>query len=118
YTFQGPGTRVGGVATGALDPSTTERLEAYESALTAWSESPIIGRGVTGYRFIDAQYPRLLVESGIIGFAAFTWLMLALVSGVARVYRDADTPAVRGLAGGFLAAIAGVLVHAIRSNSF
>ena len=36
--------------------------------------SPIFGRGVTGFRFVDAQYPRLLVESGVVGFAAFAWL--------------------------------------------
>ena len=118
YTFQGPGTRVAGVTTGELDPSTTERLEAYEAAIRAWSESPIIGRGVTGYRFIDAQYPRLLVESGVVGFAAFAWLIVALVSAVVRVYRDTDAPMVRGLAGGFLAAIVGVLVHGVGSNSF
>ena len=118
YTFQGQATRVAGVSTGALDPSTTERLESYEAAIIGWTESPIIGRGVTGFRFIDAQYPRLLVESGIVGFAAFTWLIVALVGAVARVYRDADTPMLRGLAGGFLAAIAGVLVHGIGSNSF
>jgi O-antigen ligase len=117
YTFQGPGGRVV-AGTARLDPSTVERLESYEAAFTAWVESPIVGRGVTGFRFLDAQYPRLLVESGVVGFAAFAWLIGALVVGVVRVYRDADTPMVRGLAGGFLAAIAGILVHGIGSNSF
>jgi O-antigen ligase len=117
YTFQGQGARPV-AAVGELDPSTMERLEAYETALEAWMASPIIGRGVTGFRFIDAQYPRLLAESGIIGFAAFAWLIGALLVAVARVYRDADSPMVRGLAGGFLAAILGVLVHGVGSNSF
>jgi hypothetical protein len=117
YTFQGHGGRA--VATvGHLDPSTVERLEAYEAAFEGWVASPIIGRGVTGFRFIDAQYPRLLVESGVVGFAAFAWLIGALIVGVVRVHRDADTPMVRGLAGGFLAAIAGILVHGIGANSF
>ena len=34
------------------------------------------------------------------------------------MYRHADTPLIRGLAGGYLAAIMGVLVHAIGSNTF
>jgi len=101
-----------------FDSSTTERLESYQAAFEAWIQSPVLGRGVTGFRFIDAQYPRLLVESGIVGFAAFVWLIAALVLAVARVWRDADSPAVRGLAGGFLAAVIGILVHAIGSNSF
>jgi O-antigen ligase len=117
YTFQGHGGRTV-AAVGHLDPSTVERLEAYEAAIEGWAASPIIGRGVTGFRFIDAQYPRLLVESGVLGFAAFAWLVGALIVGVVRVYRDADTPMVRGFAGGFLAAIAGILVHGIGANSF
>jgi hypothetical protein len=117
YTFKGQGGRA--VATvGHLDPSTVERLDAYDAAIDAWAASPIVGRGVTGFRFIDAQYPRLLVESGLLGFAAFSWLVGALLLAVARVYRDADTPMVRGLAGGFLAAITGILVHGIGANSF
>jgi O-antigen ligase len=95
-----------------------ERLDAYEAAIDAWAASPIVGRGVTGFRFIDAQYPRLLVESGLLGFAAFSWLVGALLVAVARVYRDADAPMVRGLAGGFLAAIVGILAHGIGANSF
>jgi hypothetical protein len=116
YTFQGQQMR-GAPATG-LDPSTSERLESYEAAIEGWSQSPIVGRGVTGFRFIDAQYPRLLVESGLIGFVAFAWLVVSLVIGVTRVYRTADTPLVRGLAGGFLAAIMGILVHGIGANTF
>jgi hypothetical protein len=45
-------------------------------------------------------------------------LIFSLLRGVARVYRDADTPLVRGLAGGFMAAIVGILVHGIGANSF
>ena len=117
YTFQGPGGRVV-AGTARLDPSTVERLESYEAAFEAWTESPLVGRGVTGFRFLDAQYPRLLAETGLFGFVAFAWLILALLRAVAKVYRDADTPLLRGLAGGFLAAIVGILVHGIGANSF
>ena len=117
YTFQGQGGRaIAGAA--HLDPSTVERLESYEAAFTAWTESPLVGRGVTGFRFLDAQYPRLLAETGLFGFCAFGWLIVSLLRGVARVYRHADTPLVRGLAGGFMAAVVGILVHGIGANSF
>jgi O-antigen ligase len=118
YTFQGQAARDASTAASRFDPSTVERLESYESAIASWLERPLFGRGVTGFRFVDAQYPRLLVESGVVGFATFAWLIVALVTAVATVYRHADTPLVRGLAGGFLAGIAGTLVHGIGSNTF
>jgi O-antigen ligase len=117
YTFQGPAGRYS-TAVGQIDPSTAERLEAYETAVTGWASSPIVGRGVTGFRFIDAQYPRLLVESGIVGLAAFAWLLVALMRAVSGVYREATDPRIRGLAGGFLAAVVAVLVHGIGANTF
>jgi hypothetical protein len=101
YTFQGPHGRVV-AGTARLDPSTVERLESYEAAMVAWTESPLVGLGVTGFRFLDAQYPRLLAETGLFGFCAFAWLILSLLRAVTRVYRDADTPIVRGLAGCFM----------------
>jgi O-antigen ligase len=120
YTFQGQTGYAQRSYTGSttLDPSTLERLESYEAGFDAWLANPIFGRGVTGFRFIDAQYPRLLAESGIVGFATFWWLILSLLKAVGGVYRSADTPAIRGLAGGFFAAILGILVHALGSNSF
>jgi hypothetical protein len=117
YTFRGQGGRVVAGA-GHLDPSTVERLESYEAALEAWTASPLVGRGVTGFRFLDAQYPRLLAETGLFGFCAFAWLILSLIRSVSVVYRTADTPLLRGLAGGFLAAIFGILTHGIGANSF
>ena len=118
YTFQGHAGRDNSAIASRFDPSTVERLESYENAIAAWLERPLLGRGVTGFRFVDAQYPRLLVESGVVGFAAFAWLIGALVAAVASVYRHADTPLIRGLAGGFLAGIIGTLVHGIGSNTF
>lgn len=106
---------VGGVR---FDPSTTERLVAWEAAFKAWTGSPIVGFGVTGFRFIDAQYPRTLVETGLVGLAAFAWLAAALLRETLRVCREASDPVLRGLAGGFFAGTIGILVHAVGSNSF
>jgi hypothetical protein len=117
YTMQGSGGGIG-LSAARLDSSTQERLESYEAAFEAWMSSPVIGRGVTGFRFIDAQYPRLLAESGVLGFGAFCWLIFSLLHAVAQVYKTATDPMLRGLAGGFIAAIFGILVHAVGSNSF
>jgi O-Antigen ligase len=119
YTFQPergqPTVRVGQVA---FDPSTSERLIAMQHAVTAWTERPLFGYGVTGFRFMDAQYARTLVETGIFGMAAFLALLWAVLRVGLASARRLDTREDRGLAIGFVAGTVGLLIHAVGSNSF
>ncbi|HEU5321884.1 MAG TPA: O-antigen ligase family protein, partial [Methylomirabilota bacterium] len=119
YTFQPeagqPTVRLGRVG---LDPSTSARLISFRQAMEGWWQRPVLGWGVTGFGFMDAQYPRALVETGVVGFAAFIGLLWAVLrSGRAAhaALRDRED---RGLALGFLAGTAGLAVHAIGANSF
>src|SRR3989454_8543121 len=119
YTFEpeaGSATvRLGKIA---FDPSTSARLISMQRAFSAWTRRPILGYGVTGAGFMDAQYARTLVETGVIGLAAFLWLVwAALKSGLAS-FRALRDPEERGLALGFLAGTLGLLVHAIGANTF
>lgn len=107
--------RVGGVA---FDPSTSERLYAFRNAVEGWAHRPVLGYGVTGFRFMDAQYARALAETGLVGLAAFCALLwVVLKSGLSslHVLGDGDE---RGLALGFVAGTVGLLFHAIGSNTF
>src|ERR687892_1012336 len=79
YTFEpeaGQDTvRVGRIA---FDPSTSARLISFQGAIEGWLRRPmsvVFGYGVTGFGFMDAQYARVLVETGAVGFAAFAWLV-------------------------------------------
>jgi O-antigen ligase/polysaccharide polymerase Wzy-like membrane protein len=119
YTFKpeaGQQTvRVGKVA---FDPSTSERVAAMRDAVNGWIRRPILGYGVTGFRFLDAQYFRTLVETGIVGFAAFLWLVFGTLRSAGdslALLRDSDD---RGVVVGFLAGTVGILVHAFGSNTF
>ena len=119
YTFKPqadqPMVRLGAVG---LDPSTSERLHSMRDALAGWIRRPILGYGVTGFRFMDAQYFRTLVETGIVGFGCFVWLVISILrsSGDSlALLRDPDD---RGIVVGFLAGTIGILVHAIGSNTF
>jgi O-antigen ligase len=109
-TIQIAGTR--------FDPSTNQRFENWLDAAEAWTEHPLLGHGVTGFRFLDAQYPRTLVETGLVGMAAFVWMVAALLRATYRRFLTATDAGLRGLAGGFLAALIGILAHAFGSNSF
>ena len=67
---------------------------------------------------MDAMYPRVLTETGLLGLVAFLVLIGSLVHMGVASYRHATDPFSRGVALGFLLGLAGLLVHAIGSNAF
>jgi O-antigen ligase len=87
-------------------------------AFEAWTQRPILGHGVTGTYFMDAQYARALAETGIIGLAVFLWLVWSALRAGLGSFRALRDPEERGLALGFLAGTVGLLVHAIGANTF
>jgi O-antigen ligase len=102
-----------------LDTSSSARIIGYKGALSAWRKSPVLGFGVTGHHFMDAQYPRILVETGIIGMLAFSWLVYSLFQVGLDTWRNKqDDLLLRGLAVGLVAGLVGLLVHAIGANTF
>ena len=119
YTFEpekGQATvRVGKVA---FDPSTSARLISFQTAIAGFLRRPVFGHGVTGFGFMDAQYARVLVETGAVGLAAFLWLVWTLLRSSNEAFRSLKVPEDRGVALGFLAGTIGLLVHAIGSNTF
>jgi O-antigen ligase len=101
-----------------LDTSTSARLRSWQNALRDWTKHPVLGYGVTGYKFVDAQYPRTLAETGIIGFAAFIFLLYSIFKLAITNLKELKTPYLQGLTIGFLAGYIGLLFHAIGANTF
>jgi hypothetical protein len=119
YTFQPEkGQRTVTVGHVGLDPSTSARIISMQRAWEGWQQRPILGYGVTGFGFMDAQYARTLVETGVVGLAALLWLLAMVLRMARRAYRGLKDPEERGLALGFLAGTVGLMVHAIGSNTF
>lgn len=106
------------VGTMHLDTSTSARINSWKEALADWTQHPVVGYGVTGYHFVDAQFPRVLVETGILGLLAFLGLLYVLAKTAIQSLHAAKTPMFRGLTVGFLAGYVGLLVHAIGANTF
>ena len=101
------------------DASTSARIYSWNVALTeGWPQHPILGWGVTGFRFMDAQYPRSLVETGTFGFATFLWLVISLFRFAKDHYQRAKDPLLKGVSLGFLVGHIAILAHAIGANSF
>jgi O-antigen ligase len=101
-----------------LDTSASARIMGYKEALSDWHKEPILGYGVTGYKFMDAQYPRILVETGIVGMLAFFWLIYALFQVGINTWRDSRNDLLRGLSVGLTAGLLGLLLHAVGANTF
>ena len=68
-----------------LDSSTKARLQSWGEAFEGWQQYPILGWGVTGYSFIDAQYMKILVETGSVGMIAFLYLLYTIFKNLRRV---------------------------------
>ncbi len=119
YTFEPergqPTVRVGAVG---LDPSTSARLISIKQAFEGFSHRPIFGYGVTGFAFMDQQFARTLVETGIVGLVTFLALIWALLKAGLAAYRTLTVPEERGLALGFVAGTMGLLGHALGANTF
>jgi O-antigen ligase len=121
FTFAQPKEQgqlvVGGVR---VDTSTSARLISWKNVLTRdFIEQPILGYGVTGYSFLDAQYPRVLAETGLLGLFFFIALLIAIYRNALKAWRRyADDPFYLGISTGFLVSFFAMLTHAIGANTF
>jgi len=107
--------QIGGMT---LDTSTSARIQSWKSAIDDFPRHPIIGFGITGWRFIDAQYFRVLLETGLVGFATFSLLLWAILRETWHNYRSLSDPFFKGIALGFLVGVIGMIVHAMTANTF
>jgi len=106
---------VGGVK---LDTSLSARIVSWRQASRDYINHPFLGYGVTGYRFLDAKYARVALETGFLGIFFFFILLYTIFRQTYDSFKVAEDPVQRGLAMGFLAGFAGLLFHSIGSNTF
>jgi len=102
-----------------VDTSTSERLKTWQNVLqNAFPRHPLLGVGVTGGGFLDAQYPRVLMETGAIGLILFIWFLRRIWVLLRQCYREIRDPILKGAALGTLCGYGGLLVHALGTNTF
>ncbi len=102
-----------------LDTSTSARVQSWKKVLLQdFYRNSILGYGITGYQFLDAQYPRVLAETGVIGFVTFFILIFAIFRNALYCYRHTADPLYSGIALGYLGGLAAVLAHGLGGNTF
>ena len=112
---RGQQIKVGGVK---IDTSTTARLRSWGTVTRDFPKHPVFGFGVTGYGFIDAEYFRVLIETGLLGLFMFFILLTSIFRLTYHNLKEATEPFDRGLSMGFLAGFIGLLAHAVGANTF
>ena len=120
YTFNQPENEEQlKIGTVKVDSSTSARLISWKVILTQdYVHHPIIGWGVTGHSFVDAQIPRILIETGFLGLTAFFVLIGLLFRHGLLALRVSRDPLFEAIAIGYIAGIVGLLVHSIGANTF
>ncbi|MDB9822741.1 O-antigen ligase family protein [Deltaproteobacteria bacterium] len=120
YTFTQGQDRMDVVEIGGvkLDTSTSARLTSWKAAARDWNKHPLFGYGVTGYRFVDAQYVRVITETGFLGLVSFLFLLTTVTKRTYGIFRSAADHFEEGLVIGFLAGFMGLMFHAIGANTF
>ncbi len=118
YTFAGVGNTAAQIGGLSFDPSTSERINSWDTSLKAWGKRPILGRGITGFGFIDGQYIRTLPELGLVGLFALLWLLWTILKHSYKIYRDMEDELYKGLVLGYIAGFIGLIIHGLSSNTF
>lgn len=101
-----------------LDLSTTERLKSWAYVLKDWVHDPILGRGITGYAWADAQYVKIIGETGLAGLVTFVVIIYRLWRCARESFLSQTDPFAKGLAHGFLLGLVAMLAHGIGANTF
>ncbi len=101
-----------------VDTSTSDRIRSWQQAFVHFLHYPLWGTGITGGPFMDAMYPRVLMETGLLGFGAFLYLIWMIFRTGLSVFRTTSDPFVKGITLGFLIGFGGLVVHAIGANTF
>jgi O-antigen ligase len=107
--------RLGGAR---FDSSTSARFDSFVQGFNGWIKQPLLGYGVAGFAFMDAQYVRVLVEAGLLGLCAFLWLLWCILRAAWDTYQRVSGTPYEGLALGYIAGLIAMYVHAVGANTF
>jgi len=114
-----------------LEGSTQSRLDRWTELPGQWIQAPLLGHGYMGYGKVwgrigkagEARGPhstiiKLAVEQGLVGLAAYAWLIWVLYRNAREGRRRGEDPLVVGLSTGFIVALASLVMLDASGNRF
>lgn len=104
-----------------FDSSTEARIQSWAEGYQGWKKYPLLGWGVTGFKFIDAQYIKVLAETGAAGALTFLFLLFTIgrhARNVIKFTTEEKNKFWRGISIGYYAGFIGLCGHAIGTNTF
>ncbi len=104
----------------AYDLSFTTRFQGeWPNALEAFRKNVLLGSGYGSVSLaVDNNYLRTLGEVGLLGFASFFAIFLALGIYIKKIYKDIDSPVAKSFVLGFGAGVLGLAVNATLIDVF
>lgn len=113
-----------------LSSARAGRIARWNMAIAKLTNHPFTGEGfgrfggavaarhIPSSVYVDNFYLKTAAESGIIGLAALLWLYVSGIRCALHSYKVLSDPYLKGLAGGLIASLLGVLLHNTVENIF
>jgi hypothetical protein len=113
---------IGTILTERPDPSFAARVAEWQYDVTyLFPQSPLFGHG-PGFRplgWLDNDFVRALVDSGLLGLAGLLWLLWRAGRMAFATYDTIRNDAfLKGFAGGYIMALLVAIVHALGATTF
>ncbi len=113
-----------------LSSARAGRVARWNTALDKLQANPLFGEGFGRYggavaaryiptsNYVDNFYLKTAAESGLVGLGALVLLLVSGIRCILNSYRRLTDPYLKGLAGGLIAGLVGVLLHNGVENIF
>jgi len=112
-TYNVLGSKIG------IDESTAARIDSWKVGVDRWVKRPILGYGIPAGAVIDNSYTRVLNETGIVGFAAFMWMLATIFSITRNVNMTMpDDEFAQSMSVGFMSGFMGLLLFSAAAAAF
>lgn len=106
---------------GPVDKSTYERIHVWRKVgfiLSLGAQFFLFGGGVSWESVLDSQYARVLLETGVVGMAAFIFLQWRILKTTRQAYLWTEDWVARGVALGMFGATLALIAHSVGTISF
>ncbi len=101
-----------------VSESFAARIDSWNIAFNKLSGRPFIGYGVPEAGTVDNQYTRVIIETGLIGFSVFIWLIISLFRLAYKGFLTARNDFSKAITLGFICGLVGLLTQSLGAAVF